>query len=200
MIQTDDCILVMGTRGCGKSFLARNIQKLFPRRIIFDTLNEYPGETIHSFDELCFKLEDIERNNISDFELIYQFDPESDDAVIEFDQAMRLAYYLGNLQIVIEEVQEFSGPHNLPKWLRNCLLKGRHRNISVLCTTQRPGELNKTILSQSRHIFCGNLIEGNDLRYISSFLGQNSESLTTLPPRQFIYFSPKGITQISNDF
>lgn len=199
MIHLTDCVLIMGSRGCGKSYLCQNIQKLWPRRVIFDTLDEYQeGDLVYSFDEYSARLQAYMKQNATHFVLVFKFDPESDSDHVEFDQAMRLAYYFGNVQIVIEEIQEFSSPHTMPKWLKNCLLTGRHQKISVISTTQRPGELHKTILSQSAHIFCGRIIEGNDLRYVSAFLNQDAQKLSTLPDRRFVYFSRDGVREIEN--
>lgn len=200
-IQATDCILVMGRRGCGKSFLAKRLQSIWPRRVIVDTLNEYSGPNIvFNFHDFSEKLIKLKLENKKEFELIFQFNPENENSDVEFNELLRLCYYFSNIQIVIEEIQLFSSPHFLPKWLKNCLLIGRHRNLSILATSQRPGEVNKTILSQCSHIFCGNIIEGNDLKYISNFLNLESKKLVSIPDRKFIYFSRDGIREISNNF
>lgn len=189
----------MGRRGCGKSFLAKKIQDIYPRKIIIDTLNEYSSpDLIYSFHEFCEKIKQCQ--HLNSFTLIYQFDPESEKSIDEFNEILRICYYFGNIQIVIEEIQIFASPHYMPHWLKQCLLIGRHQGLSMMFTTQRPGELNKTILSQCAHVFCGQMIEGNDVKYVSSFLNQNSEKLINLPQREFIYFSTQGIKQIKNDF
>lgn len=201
-----DCVLVMGRRGCGKSYLAKGVQNIWPRRIIIDSLNEYTEEdyagakVVHSFHEFCEALKKLHSVSQDNFVLIYQFDIESENHVDEFNEIMRLCFYFGNIQVVVEEVQLYSTPHQLPKWLKQCLLVGRHNNLSLLFTTQRPGELNKTILSQCSHIFCGQIIEGNDLRYVSSFLNQDADRLSKIPPRRFLYFYEGRVTEISNDF
>lgn len=199
-MKSTDCILIMGRRGCGKSYLSKKIQSVWPRRIIIDSLGEYTeGEHVFNFLEFSDKLKYFKSNQINQFEVVYQFDPENELSEEEFNQILRIAYYLGNVQIVIEEIQLYSSPHKMPRWLKNCLLTGRHQNLSLLFTTQRPGELNKTIFSQCSHIFCGQINEGNDLRYISSILGAEIQKLPSLPERQFIYFSDEGVKQISND-
>lgn len=201
MIKKDDCILVMGRRGCGKSFLAKRLQSRWPRRVIIDSLNEYKKEKnrVSSFDSFAAKMEEYKEQNKKEFVLVYHFDPESDLHHEIFDQIMRVCYYFGDIQIVVEEIQLYCTPHQLPKWLRNCLLTGRHQDLSLLFTTQRPGELNKTALSQCAHIFCGQLSEGNDLRYVSSFLNEDSKKLSSLPKRVFLYKSDEGIKEIKND-
>lgn len=199
MINYTDCILIMGRRGCGKSFLAKKVQELFPRKIVIDSLNEYTeGNIVSNFDQFTQKL--LEFKERDSFTLVYQFSPESPVSDEEFNQIMRVSYYFENVQVVIEEIQLYSSPHYLPHWLKNSLLTGRHKGMSLLFTTQRPGELNKTILSQCSHIFCGQIIEGNDLRYISSFLNEDAERLSSIPKRKFLYRSDSGTIEINNDF
>jgi energy-coupling factor transporter ATP-binding protein EcfA2 len=197
-----DCILIMGQRGCGKSHLCKNLQKMWPKRVIIDTLGEYPdeGETCYSFHEFTRKIQELHSLKQESFTLVIQFDPESEVSDTEFNEILRICYYFGNIQLVIEEIQTFSTPHNLPHWLKQCLLKGRHKNLSLIFTTQRPGELNKTILSQCSHIFCGRIFETNDLNYVKSIFKNNSEELINIENRKFLYFSENGVKKISNDW
>lgn len=204
-----DCVFIMGQRGCGKSYLCQKIQKIWPRRVILDPMQEYtnpetgvpiyPGATVvRSFEE--FGAEIYSRKNSKKFELIYQFDEFNSNYEIEFDEICKIIYFFGSVQLVLEEVQTYATTHQLPHWLRILLLKGRHKGISLLFTSQRPGEINKTIFSQCSHIFCGQIIEGNDLRYISNFLNEKTQRLTTLPKRRFLWRSATGTKEISNDF
>lgn len=190
----------MGRRGCGKSHLAKRLQKLWPRRVIIDSLDEYrEGDIVSNFQDFTDKLINYRQNQLKEFELIYQFDPENDLSADEFNEILRVLYHFSNIQIVIEEIQLYSTPQFLPKWLKHCLLIGRHRNLSLLFTSQRPGQINKTIISQCAHIFCGQIFEGNDLKYVSNFLNQSTDKLINLPDRKFIYFSKDGIKEISNN-
>lgn len=203
MIRFDDCLLILGRRGCGKSHLAKGLQKLWPRRVVIDTMAEYsnePGvEKVFDFDQFAKRLTELAQKREKKFVLVFQFSPEADAQEDLFNEILRLCFYFGNVQIVIEEIQFWSTPHQLPKWLKNCLLIGRHHGLSLLFTSQRPGQVNKTILSQCGHIFCGQIFEGNDLNYLANFLNQKSDLLINLPDRQFLYFSKAGLTQISND-
>lgn len=205
-----DCILVMGMRGCGKSYLAKKLQTAWPRRIIIDSLFEYsdqkgrpifPGAVIvDNFGDFQKLIMDLEKKKSKKFIIIYQAHPETEDGSYEFRQICDLAYYLGNLQLVVEEVQLHATTHQLPRELKNLCLTGRHNNISLLFTSQRPGEINKTILSQCSHIFCGRIIEGNDLKYISNFLNESADRLSSLPDRKFLWRNPENIKEITNDF
>ncbi len=198
-----DCILVMGQRGCGKSYLAKRLQTMWPRRVVIDSLNEYTaddGEVVSDFEAFSNRLLQLKESKTDRFVLIFQSHPENAIGDQEFNHIMRLCFYFGGIQIVIEEVQNYSNPHNLPDWLKKCLLIGRHQNLSLLFTSQRPGEVNKTIISQCSHIFCGKIIEGNDLNYISKILRQDTEKLLTIDDRKFLYFSKSGTVEVSNDF
>lgn len=203
-----DCIGVMGQRGCGKSYLAKNLQKVWPRRVILDPTLEYTDQNgkpifdgaflVDNFSNFGKKI--LELQNSKKFVLIFQPGIELEDFSAEFDQICRVIFYFGGVQLVLEELQEYASPHQLPHWLRKLMLVGRHQNISVLFTSQRPGEINKTVLSQCAHLFCGNIFEGNDLRYISNFLDQDAKILKNLPDREFLWFSKNGIKKIKNNF
>lgn len=190
----------MGQRGCGKSYLCKNIQKLWPKRVIIDSLGEYDdGEIVHSFPELTQKLVELKNSNSQNFAVVYQFDPESEISEEEFNQIMRVCYHFGNIQIVVEEIQLYSTVHSMPHWLKQNLLIGRHQNLSLIFTSQRPGEVNKTVISQCSHIFVGKIVEGNDLNYLKATLGKEIQRLTNIPDRNFLYFNNGKIQQISND-
>jgi hypothetical protein len=201
MLKSTDVFLSLGRRGSGKSYLARKLSSAYPRKVVFDSLGEYSdddGIIVCNFDEFCQKI--LETQNSHAFTIIFQFDPESETHVDEFNQALRILWHRGNVLILIEEIQLYSSPHSMCLWLKNCLLTGRHRNVGLIFTTQRPGECNKTIISQSNHVFCGSLHEKNDIEYTKSILGESAYSLSSLPERQFLYFRPgQSLTLINNN-
>lgn len=201
MFELTDCTLVLGRRGSGKSHLGKVVQSVYPRKIVLDPMDEYPSEgAVFGFEEFSNKILEFKLNRISEFNLIIKFNPENENLENEFNEIMRILFIFGNCLIVIEEIQLFSHPHFIPHWLKQCLLLGRHRGIGLLFTTQRPGELHKTVLSQCAHIFAGQIFERNDINYISGFLGINAQKLINLKPREFIYFSPgKSILLVDND-
>lgn len=180
---------IMGRSECGKSHVGKYIQSQFPRVVIFDTLEEYSDGIIVSsfqqFDQVCRMHE-----HSSNFRIIYRLDPLSPATEKEFSAALHALYEWGDLQIVVEEVQELTTAHGMPAMLKRCILTGRHQGLSLLFTTQRPGELHKTILSQCGHVFTGQLHDQNDVRYVAGFLGQDAQTLINLPPRHFLYFRP----------
>jgi hypothetical protein len=200
MFSATDVITVLGKRGSGKTTLSRKLQSAFPRLVIFDRLHEYQGQnsenfwTVHTFDEYCAAI--LASVGKKRFTILYQFDLEQDSHAEEFNQALRILYYRGSACAVIEEVHNFATAHYLPKWFKEILLTGRHQNLALIATSQRPAELHKTLLSQCHHIFCGSLHEKNDINYLSSVLGDAADSVSSLKIGRFLHYRPGEDVQI----
>lgn len=189
-----DKILILGTSGCGKSYLGKTIQLSFSRVVVFDALDEYQTDQkniIRSWDELT-KFIDENAEKPSFFRVIkFDFSDDDDYRITFIDHALKLLYYMGDVTIVIEEIQLFSTPHSISTNLKNCMTTGRHKRLSFIITSQRPSLMNKTILSQSTHIFCGNLIDKNDIQYVGNFIGTEKNLLSSLKKGQFVWFHPQ---------
>lgn len=185
---------VLGFRGCGKTYLSRKIQSLYPRVIVIDVTGEYSdGIECHDFEEFSKAI--LESTDKENFRIIFHSHmdagPEEKDVI---DHCIRLAMLrssapeakFNNLLLVLEEVQNYSNSHSIPHYLRYSYLTGRHHGMAILATSQRPAEVHKTILSQSHNLFVGNVQEQNDIKYLASRLGDNADLLYTLPQRKFI--------------
>lgn len=191
MFTETDVIGILGRRGCGKTVLGKKIQTVYPRKIIFDTLGEYSqkdGIICRDFEDFSSKIYFCKKDGINFFSLIYQFNPENRENRSEFDEAMRVLWYFGNVHVVIEEIQNFSNPNYVSHWLSQHLTTGRHKNISLLFTTQMPRFCNKALISQANHVFFGTLHEKNDLDYARTILDDRAKELPFLPSRKFLYF------------
>lgn len=186
-----DKIAILGQSGSGKTYLSQRVQSVFPRVVVIDFMQEYrDGDVVTSFQQFSEKLLEYKISRRKRFRIIFQFPPETEDFSFLCDQILKTCYTAGNLLVVIEEVQNYSHPHNLPHWLRTSLLTGRHKNIAMIFTTQRPGELHKTILSQCAHIFCGRVHEKNDLKYLENYFHDEIEKVQKLENRFFLFWRP----------
>lgn len=186
-----DCLSVVGMRGCGKTTLSRRLQSAWPKQVIIDPVREYSdGIVVSNFSEFAEKMQELKRKNSKNFRLIFQFKPGIENKEEIFDAILHVCYEFGHIQIVIEEVQTLTTTGKIPPWLKECLFTGRHKGLSLLFVTQRPGQLNKNILSQCSHVFCGQLHDLNDISYLKNFLKEKSDELPNLPIGKFIYFSP----------
>jgi len=189
MLKSTDVIGIMGRRGCGKSFLGGKLRNVFPRRVIFDTTHEHTGPLM-VYDFKQFSQVMLYTENASQFEIIVRFDIEHSKKSEEFDEMLKILYYRGSVCIVLEEIQNFSSPHSISPFLEHIFTTGRHRDLAVIYTTQRPGQLHKTALSQSSHIFCGQLHDRNDLNQVGNFMGADSKKLAHLPEYHFLWWTP----------
>jgi ABC-type dipeptide/oligopeptide/nickel transport system ATPase component len=190
-----DKFTIMGRSGCGKSHLGQKFADMFPRLIIFDTVNEYHttehDNVISSLDDLERFIRYVDTHEIHRFKVYVKFSIETQEKEMIFDHMMRVLYYWGNCMVVVEEVHEYCTPHFIGKYFKYCMTSGRHRNLGFIFTTQRPALINKTIMSQSTHIFVGNLIDRNDAKTVANFIGKDSKDLSELEDCIFFWFSTK---------
>ena len=100
--QTDK-ILAVGRSGCGKSYLGKKLASVYPRLVIFDSLNEYPKSQhdIESFSHFTSYIKKISDEKIRNYKLIIKFDTSLEDCKEIFDLYMHVLYELGDTFIVI---------------------------------------------------------------------------------------------------
>lgn len=195
-ISRDDLVMFMGRRGWGKSTACKQMQNAFSRIVVIDIMHEYKPRGKNEFLShgfFDFKNKILELENKKSFKLICRLDPENEDT--EFHEMMRVIFEVGDLLLVVEEVHHFASVHKMPAFLKHIILRGRHKGITFFGTTQRPGELHKTILSQCNHLFVGSIFEKNDTQYLSDFLGRKTakmlQSLKQFEDKaEFIYWQP----------
>lgn len=190
-----DKFLIMGRSGCGKSTLGHSFADMYPRLIIFDTINEYNtnenDNVIRNLDDLERFIRFIDSNDIHRFKAFVKFTIETKNKELIFDHMMRILYYWGNCMCVVEEIHHYCTPHKIGEYFNYCMTSGRHKNLGFIFTTQRPALINKTVMSQSTHILVGNLIDRNDATTVANFIGKNSKDLADLEDCVFFWFTTK---------
>ena len=211
MFKSTDKITIIGKSGSGKTILCRKLHEsgLFKRVVVFDRMDEYSPDNYNAvcydFNQFTYAVKRL--CNYPRFKILFKFNIEGTGHDDEFNEALRVLYYLGGVCIVVEETWNFSSAKFLPKWYREILLTGRHgqnkmlgEGIGLITTSQRPAEVHKTIFSQSNHVFCGQLFENNDVKYVSEFIGsENAEKCRTLPIGKFLkYTINQPVSIISN--
>lgn len=187
-----DKITIIGKSGCGKSTLCQKLHEsgFWRRVVVFDRMGEYDADdfsdVVSGFDHFADVIR--RRHGDADFRILFRFKLESDSKDTEFNEALRVLFYLSNVLVVVEETWNFSTKNYLPKWYKEILLTGRHKNVSLISTSQRPAEVHKTVFSQSAHVFCGLMFETNDIKYLASIFGrENADRLRDLAVGKFLH-------------
>jgi hypothetical protein len=105
--------MIVGRTGTGKSFLARKIYSLWPRRIIFDPHREHESESggAHAWNPFHVVTPDAK-------------------------YAAELALAAGDCILVYDDAMTYL-THPLPSPFSDIVAAGRHRQISILAITQR---------------------------------------------------------------
>jgi hypothetical protein len=158
---------IMGKRGSGKSYLARQRIAEFPRSLVYDTMGEYTSGVI------CEDLAELktvwQRSYQGNFRIIYR----PLDAEEEFEPLCRLVWECGNMGFLVEEVQTFCNARSICRDFKAIIAKGRHRGISLIGVTQRPAEISKLLTSQAKEFCIFNTTEPNDIEYFRNSLGSD---------------------------
>jgi len=153
------------------------------RFVLFDTLCEYSG-----FDVFQDDLEALYRHVMQYqgglFQVIYRCVNEHEQAA--FDFVCELAFAVEDVTFIVEEVDQFANPNQIPNPLKRMLKIGRHNGVSMIFVSRRPPEINRLITAQSRRFICFQMLEPNDVRYLKAVIGGIAEEIPKLEKLHFI--------------
>jgi DNA helicase HerA-like ATPase len=153
-------VLILGRKGSGKSTLARGIVATLPRVVVFDPHEEYPALRCRSIGALVSFMEEAHAR--PRFKIACTF---SD--MEEYETAIDLVREVGNMWIVIEELNYFVDCWSRDKPYLDLIRFGRHDRVSILMIAQRAAEVPKLFTSQSDAIVSFRQREPRDLDYLA---------------------------------
>lgn len=166
-------MLIVGKRGSGKTQLVKKLLAEIDRQrvIIFDPLGEYESGLIYyDFITFCDKIEGAES-----FRYILRFDNQE-----EYEYALEVAYAVGDLLLVIEEITHFANERSIDKSLDSIIRFGRHQNVSLLSVTQRCANIPRLLTSQMDIIISFKQTEPRDIEYLYKTVGSEAFELSEL--------------------
>lgn len=202
MIKNNEVALIIGIRGSGKSTLTKYFSDTFDRVIIFDRLKEHQDEHVISnlaqFQSYWHKFHEQES-----FKFIVQLSSAKNDELFqsEVNEILNIIYETGfrknragipqnTTLLVFEELQFFCTPYSIIPSLKECILTGRHANITLIANTQRPANIHGDFKGNAHHLFAGQLIHKSDVNYLKeSILGDDATKCLTIQKYHFLYKS-----------
>jgi len=146
-------LTILGSGGCGKSYLTRKFTNQLQNFIVYDVNHEYQNI---SKAYLCRTIEQVKYafylSKNQGCKCIYQpYD-------IDLETLEELSYYVwqrGNMTLIVEEIGNFMLPYaktNARMFKRICDV-GRHRNIGLI-TVGRAARDNPPYILRNAHIIC----------------------------------------------
>lgn len=185
--------LVTGNRGSGKSHAARVRVRGVRRLLVWDPQGDHQlghGRcTVHQLERL------VERGMLRVGTVRLSVRPtawERDELVDEFDRVCRVAYRLGGLCLVVEEVGGVQRPGgSLPGSWDRLIREGRHRGVSLLVVGQRLSQVPVLARDQATRLVAFRQLGGEDAAVLRDKLGDElGDQVRQLRPRHYVEWTP----------
>jgi hypothetical protein len=176
--------ILLGQTGGGKSWRLRSYIDESPRVVIYDTLGDPEFDKyrrIERFPDLCRFL----AGNPAIFRVVYQWQTDVTQEE-DFDRVCEAVYACRNVVFVVEEVAVFCNPNLIPIPLRKIVALGRHRSLSLYCTSQTPPQIHNLIRSQAHQIVSFNQTEPGHVSWCRAVMGEAADYLPGLRPHHSV--------------
>ena len=172
----------IGASGSGKSTAIKHLlNKEKPKRlIIIDPMGEYAkyAQPVPTIKELLTKC------NQKSFAVSFKtsrLNPED-----QFETICDIAYSLGDLWMLAEELQMFTKAGHAPPSWSDCSMRGRHRGLTVIGATQRPAVIDKNFFGNCTKIRTGRLNYKADIVTMADVLNVSKADVQNLLPFHYI--------------
>lgn len=200
-IQLNDRLAIFGRTGTGKSILAHYMFRSIPVRL--------PTESNpKAFWRICVDITD----SVVDDALVFfdpveipweesaslRFVPNVDTMETDIDSLYLAAFFHGSVWIWLDEANEVSTAHRTIPGLRRVLLQGRKEQVGHCAVTPRPVDINRSIITQSEHIFIFPLTDTDDRTRIAKNIGLDTDefedTMARLPDFGYLWFDVRSGT------
>lgn len=181
-------VALFGARGSGKSTAAKAfLAKHGGSAIVWDTMDEYDAHarTVGSLVEL---LTAAGAARAAGAPFMLRYVPRGTDAelTLRFEAFCKAAYALGELVLVVEELQRVTRPSWAPASWSDCTLRGRHRQVGIIGISQRPASVDKNFFSNATVVRSGRLNFADDVSCMANVLQVPAARIGALLPFHYI--------------
>jgi len=175
---------IIGKSGTGKSYLTNKIiDSLETDRII--AIDDHKQFGTLRINDQFFRVE-----NINDF-VAAIVDKDSFKIICSFEDFSDYSYLFGliwqmnNLTIIIDEISIYADSFNIDEYLKEIVLRGRLKNISIIWNTQRPALINRTVFSQLTDLISFQIFDVRDIVYLPSRWKKSESILSVLKQGEY---------------
>lgn len=172
---------MFGASGSGKSLYTKALVREETRLIVFDSMDEYAGmpKAATARDLLA---------HIQKKQFRVAFVPRADDKkrAQAFALVCNLAFTLGDCCLVVEELKFVTSPSWSPMEWGRITSQGRHKQLRVRGTSQRPASVDKDFIGNCTRVRTGRLGYLDDAKYMAKALMVPESDLMALRPLDWI--------------
>ena len=178
-----DILIAIGATGSGKStrIKADMDRRGITRLMVWDEGDEYTDlPAFHTIEALAPAVQQPS--------FAVRFIPSFHNKVKreQFNLFCMLAYAAKKCAMLCEELSAVVNANGGgPGWTA-VMTRGRHRELIIYATSQRPALIDKTALSQATRLYCGNLEFPDDLVVMAKMLGVQVGDIQALKPWDYI--------------
>ncbi len=182
-------VWVCGQSGSGKSYwIKHELLPRWDRVLVLDPMAEYGAHVEAIVDgPAAAKAWLVHRgagHHLTPFRLAVVTNSEADALKV-----LELAWTLPSSLVVVEEVDQIAHPGYSPPELRQLIQRGRHRRISVVCSTQRPAATPVQLRSQADVLAAFRLTTPQDVEAVKFAIQAHAEALYMLGRGEFRFFA-----------
>jgi len=174
-IKKREVVIVLGRTGQGKSIWSRQFMHDKKRLLVYDPLKEANVDYLSTA-----KLIEFAEVHPDKRDKIFRYGTANPDDVPLLDSC---AYGYGDCWLFLEEASVvFPANSRSPEWIRNSIFLGRHRNLSIIVTAQRPTSIPVDLRSQASRIICFSQHEKNDVSWLGNYFSEQTDEIADLMP------------------
>lgn len=177
-------IVLIGASGSGKSSYLRKLKEFqqAPRVLAWDPDEDHRlthVRSIHHLHAACRKA------GFGPIRVGFTVAPTMESFGHFCATAFAMSHGKAPLVVIVEELADVTTPAKAaPAW-GEIARRGRKYGAIIAATSQRPQEIDKTILGQADTIWCGRLKTEKDARYMAGIIGIDPKALMDLKPLEY---------------
>jgi hypothetical protein len=180
-----EILVIVGLQGYGKSVYSKQHLTHISRAIINDPVSEYPGMVFETPEEMISYVKEHRVFRVR------SIDPG------EFPVLCGLAWDVGRCTLFVEEANTVIPPHEqLAPVVKDLLLRGRHKEISLVLISQRFTHLNINARSQFTRLITFHQHSEQDVKALERETGHElGDVVRTLKPGEYIEVTAGGTAE-----